>query len=156
MKKTWIAFFLVVLLALAGSWPAGAADFLGVPLPEGGRKVEETGRRLQMVYQEPVETVADFYRQAFKDDDTDINFRVKPGQVRVEDFGKRTWHAIVIAKQADKTVSVTVTKDSYVWILTMLVFRFLAVFVVLLTLFIVVSLATAIISRVSRRQSAET
>jgi hypothetical protein len=152
MKKILFVLVVFALQSLARPLPAGGADFLGAPLPEGGRMIVETGRRTQAVYQESLQAVSDFYRRSFKDKDADLKFKEKPGRLRIEDFGNQRWHAIVIEEQADHSVSVTVTKDSWGWLLTTLALRFLGVFVVLMVLLIAVSAAAAVITRLSPAQ----
>jgi len=156
MKKILVVLSLFALQALIFSLPVQAADFLGVPLPDGGQKTMETRGQVRMVYQESLAAVSDFYRQSFKDNDADLKFKEKPGQLKIEDFGSRPWHAIVLVQQADGSVTVTVAKDTWGWILTTLFLRFVGVFVVLSVLLIAVSAATAIISRLSKPQEAKT
>lgn len=149
MKKTLFILVVFALQALAWPLPAGGAEFLGAPLPEGGRTIAETRRQTQAVYQESLQAVSDFYRRSFKDKDADLKFKEKPGRLRIEDFGNQPWHAIVIEEQADHSVTVTVTKDSWSWILTTLALRLLGVFIVLFILLLAVSAAAAVISRLS-------
>ncbi|MBU2549124.1 MAG: hypothetical protein KKB20_11960 [Proteobacteria bacterium] len=142
---------ITALIWMLGTPAAGAADFLGAPVMSGGRTISQSERELKTGYGLPAARVADYYHQVFGDAGSSLKIRERGGQVWIEDFEARPWHKIVIESSPAGEAVVTITRDSWTWILTMLVFRFLGVFVVLLVLYLALSIFTAILYRSSRR-----
>ncbi|MFH1138992.1 MAG: hypothetical protein V1816_23175 [Pseudomonadota bacterium] len=143
MKKI-IFVVAVFLMSLPGL--GSAADFRGAPLMDQGRVTSESETEIQVAYQRPVAELVEYYRGIFQAQPGSVKFRDRGGESRFEDYEGRAWHKIVITEGPDNTAVVTVTKDSWTWIITMLVLRFMGVFVVLLVLFIAVSFSTKIVS----------
>ncbi|MEW5723595.1 MAG: hypothetical protein AB1896_10850 [Thermodesulfobacteriota bacterium] len=146
--------FLVLTAALLlFSLPASAADFLGVPLPAGGRETARSDQELALAYDQTQEEVVKFYQEALGQTG-EIKLRQRNGQSRIEDYGNRPWHKIVIVKDEKGLTSVTITKDSWTWIIGMLILRFTGVFVVLLVLYLAMSAAAWVIYRLVSRTPA--
>lgn len=140
IRKIIVLTALLICLAT----PALAEDFLAAPIMPGGQETARSAEELALTYDASPEAVVKYYQDLFAKTG-DIKFRQRNGINRIEDYGNRPWHKIVITKEKNGKTLVTVTKDSWTWILGMLVLRFTGVFVVLLMLFIAMSIATRII-----------
>ncbi len=133
------------IMAGGQSWPE---DFLGAPLPLGGKVLSRTESRLELQYPMSHDQILGFYRQHFKEN-RDIRYRDWKAETYIEDDGALPWHSIRISKGEAET-RVTVTRDSWTWILGTLALRFVGVFVVLLFLYAGMSAAGAVLSRVAK------
>jgi hypothetical protein len=148
--------FCLILVVTLGAGPAAAANFLGAPLPPDGQTRSATEQVMEVVVPMSVAQVEEFYKQAFKSVEGEIYFRQRGGISQIEEYGARPWHKITVAAQPDGGSLVTVTKDSWTWIITMLCFRFLGVFVVLLVLYVALKVATSLIMMSERKAEAAT
>jgi hypothetical protein len=142
MKK--LIAVLVLILTIAG--PVWAEDFLGVPIKSGGQSVQTGKSLLEVDYDLSQAEVAQFYRDALKGQ-SDLKFRERRNGFEIEDHGRRAWHKILIAKKDKGQTAVTITRDSWTWIIGTLTIRFIGVFVVLLVLYLAMSTSTGIITR---------
>ncbi|UCF57241.1 MAG: hypothetical protein JSW15_01825 [Deltaproteobacteria bacterium] len=143
MKKLLLPIFLFFLMSPA---PLYAEDFLGAPLVPGGKTVQKTESRLEMISQFSHDEALRFYKEALKGY-RDIKFRDWKDATYIEDDGKLPWHSITISKQDKEGTNIVIMKDNWTWILGTLLLRFIGVFVVLLFLLLGMSLSGAIISR---------
>jgi Ca2+-dependent lipid-binding protein len=151
--KNHIILIQVILLIFFASL-AGAEDFLGAPIIPYKEKVQKTYTRLKLLTDLSHDDAVAFYREAFKDE-KDIKFRDWKNATYIEDDGNREWHSVTISKDTKGGATVTITKDSWSWILGMLAFRFLSVFIVLCVLFMGMKISTAIILKVVGKISGE-
>jgi hypothetical protein len=135
---------ILVIWALGGS-QCWSEDFLGVPLLPGGEVTISTTDKVQVRYALSHEQVLEFYKSHFKAS-RDIKFRDWKAETYIEDQGALPWHSVRISK-GQETVTVTITRDSWTWILGTLTLRFIGVFVVLLFLYVGISVSGAIMSR---------
>jgi len=143
MKKLVTSLMLVLLLVAA---PVLAGDFLGSPVRSEGQTVREDNSLLELRYNLPQEEMARFYRDALKGQ-SDLKLRDRSNALEIEDHGKRAWHKIMIATTASGESVVTITRDSWTWIMGTLAIRFVGVFVVLLIVYLGMSASTWIITR---------
>lgn len=137
----------VLAFCFSFSNSAWAEDFLGAPLPPGGKVVSKTESRLEIQYPISHDQILEFYRQHFKEN-KDIRYRDWKLETYIEDDGALPWHSIRISKGLGET-RVTVAKDSWTWILGTLLLRFIGVFVVLLFLYAGMSVAGRLLSKVA-------
>jgi hypothetical protein len=145
MRKLIALLTLLIALAATQAW---AKDFLGLPLFDQSAlgQTSEGDKEFVATYPVAPEKVLEFYKKALQGG-KDIRFREFGGNYVVEDFGSRPWNKIMIAKGNPALAKVTITKDSWTWIIGMLVLRFFGVFSVLLALFLATAIATNIIRR---------
>ena len=141
----------VIVVVILGAGPALAGDYWGAPLPPDGKIRSETEYAVQTVVQAPTSQVEEFYKQAFQANQDEIYFRQRGGILQIEDYGARPWHKITLVSEPDGSRLVTLSKDSWTWIITMLCSRFLGVFVVLLVLYMCIKLATSLILMSERK-----
>ncbi|MFZ7112776.1 MAG: hypothetical protein ACOWYE_13925 [Desulfatiglandales bacterium] len=149
MKK---AILLITVLALLIPVCAFADNFLGLPLPQGEETLREEGR-LEMTTALSHDQVVEFYRAALENAQ-DIKFRDWNVATYIEDDGKLKWHSITISKNETPT-SVVIIKDNWTWIIGTLVLRYIAVFVVLLVLFVGMLVSGSIISKSVQKGAAK-
>ena len=150
MKRTIAHALLAAWVCLAA--PALAADYLGAPLPPGGQEVKGAEGRLQRTYAQPAAELYRFFQEALKGQ-KDLKFHELRGELLVEDFGDRPWHKITVAAAGANACTLTITQDSWTWIIGMLALRFVGVFIVLLVLYLAMGLATRLISLSLARQT---
>ncbi|MGC1401432.1 MAG: hypothetical protein WA974_00710 [Thermodesulfobacteriota bacterium] len=120
-----------------------ADDFLGAPLPPGGKIITQTESRLEKSYDMPYDEVLTFYKTTLQNE-KDIKFWDKAEGTRIEEYGTRPWHSITIKRAGQRESNVVVLKDSWTWILGTLLIRFFGVFGILIALYITLSIAGAI------------
>ena len=150
MKKT---LFIALALALASlAAPALAADFLGLPLPEGGAAVTSDSSTYKATYDLPAPELYKRFQETLKGE-ADIKQHELRGELLLEDFGARPWNKVIISAAGPAKSILTITKDSWTWIVGMLTLRFTGVFIVLLVLYVAMSLATLAISRSLARKA---
>jgi hypothetical protein len=128
-------------------------DFLGAPLPPGGKVVFQSGTRLEKSYPLTYEEAIAFYKEALKGWE-DIKFWERKREIKIEEYNVRPWHSITIQK-ADGGTSITVRKDSWTWILGTLTMRFTGVFGVLVCLYIPLSIVGSISGRIALKKKAQ-
>ena len=132
----------------------GAEDFLEAPLIHGGRIIQKTETRLEMISQFSHDEAVEFYKEVLNGY-KDIKFRDWKDATYIEDDGKLPWHSITISKQDKAGTNIVIMKDTWTWILGTLLLRFVGVFVVLLFLLLGISLSGAIISRAVKKMEAK-
>jgi len=143
MKKLMM-FSILSFLTMAA--PVLAGDFLGAPVRSGGETFRSDTSLLEMRYHLPQEEIIQFYRDALKDQE-DLVYKDRGESLEIEDHGKRAWHKIVIETTETGELGVTITKDSWTWIMGTLAIRFVGVFVVLLIVYLGMGASTWIITR---------
>jgi len=142
--RRFVACSILMLLSVAA--PVFAADFLGAPVRPEGQTVREESSLLELRYGLAQEELVRFYKDALKGQE-DLVFKVRDYGLEIEDHGKRAWHKILIAKTESGEGVVTVSRDSWTWIMGTLAIRFAGVFVVLLIVYLGMSASTWIITR---------
>lgn len=142
--KGIIKCLLLTLFLMAG--PVLADDFLGAPVRSEGQTALREKSSLEMRYRLPQEEIIQFYRDSLRGQE-DLVFRDRSWGLEVEDHGKRAWHKIRIAAAADGASRVTISRDSWTWIMGTLAIRFVGVFVVLLIVYLGMNASTWIIRR---------
>jgi hypothetical protein len=130
----------VFILCPSFSW---ADDFLGAPLPPGGKIITQTKSRLEKSYDIPYEEIITYYKKTLQNE-PDIKFWDKGEGTRIEEYNTRPWHSISIRPAGQGESTVVVLKDSWTWIIGTLLVRFLGVFGILIALYIALSIAGAI------------
>jgi len=143
MKKR-IMVSMLSFLAIAA--PVLAGDFLGAPVRSEGHTLRNDESLLEVRYDVPQKEMIQFYRDALKGQ-TDLIFRDRTWGLEIEDHGKRAWHKIQIGTSEGGDGSVTITRDSWTWIMGTLAIRFVGVFVVLLIVYLGMGASTWIITR---------
>ena len=153
MKKTlFLLMFVIGSLALLSPAVFSADDFLGAPLVPETKTLEKTDARLEMQAPLSHDRVLAFYREALKKHD-DIKFRDWKDATYIEDNGKLRWHSITIAKGEKAQTQIVIVKDNWTWIVGTLILRFVAVFIVLLVLYVGMKVSGKIISHVTKKVS---
>ncbi|MFH1487402.1 MAG: hypothetical protein ABII06_00710 [Pseudomonadota bacterium] len=154
--KNIMLLFAALILCLSLSFPAPslAEDFLGAPVITDGKIVEKTGVRLETKVPLSHDGVLKFYRKALKDE-KDIKFRDWKDSTYIEDDGKRPWHSITILKGQGTETQVVILKDNWTWIVGTLILRFVAVFVVLLVLYVGMNVSGKIINSATKKAAAK-
>ena len=147
-------FLLLVVVMLFDPSVAKGEDFLGAPLPPGGKIVNQSDSRLEKRYPLTYEEAIEFYRTALKDE-ADIKFWERAREVKIEEYNVRPWHSITIEKADDGGTRITIMKDSWTWILGTLSIRWLAVVGVLVALYIPLSIVGSISARIALKRRAE-
>lgn len=147
MKKHTLVLLVFIILLPAFSW---AEDFLGAPVMPGTKVLNKTPSRLELKAESTHDEVLSFYKAALKDL-PDIKYRNWKDATYIEDDGRLKWHSITISKGEGKETSIVIVKDNWTWIIGTLVLRFVAVFVVLLILFVFMNLSGGIISRLVKK-----
>ncbi|MBW2351933.1 MAG: hypothetical protein JRF51_01745 [Deltaproteobacteria bacterium] len=142
MKKLIVLIGVLILFPLLAS----GEDFLGAPVIPGGKTVDKTDVRLELNLPMSHDEVVSFYREALKDFEN-IKFREWRDATYIEDDGKMLWHSITISKGGGDKTKVVILKDNWTWIIGTLVLRYVAVFGVLMLVFLGMALSGSIISR---------
>jgi hypothetical protein len=140
MKTLILAMVLFFSLCPGLLW---ADDFLGAPLPPGGKIISQTESRLEKTYDMPYEEILAFYTKALKGEE-DIKFRDRSGGTFIEEYNTRPWHSITIKSGVQGGSTLVVLKDNWTWIMGTLIIRFFGVFGILIALFIALSISGAI------------
>ena len=149
MKKLLVMQVIILILGLPAL--TLAEDFLGVPIMPGGRVVASTRSMDKRVYDVSYEQVLSYYQEVLKNA-KDLKLRDRKSEVAIDDNGRLAWHRISISKDSSKESDVTITKDSWTWILGTLALRFTGVFVVLMILFLCMKFEMSLIARWVRRK----
>ncbi|MFH1035537.1 MAG: hypothetical protein V1806_13595 [Pseudomonadota bacterium] len=146
MKK-FIAMTALFIWALAA--PALAEEFGTLPIMDGGQVVKSNENELIKEYNLAPQAVWEYYKGILSQD-KEIRFTDRGHLYTIEDLGSRPWRRIAITKtQPDKTM-MTVDMLTWKWIMIMLSLRFMAVFVVLLVLYLATFLGTSLLARLSK------
>lgn len=150
--------FLMAALLLCWVLPAYADNekFLGAPVIPGAKEIEKTKKRLEMQTSMSHDQVVAFYEGALEAKE-DIKFRDWPEATYIEDDGKLRWHSITIDKVPgpEGLTTVVIMKDNWTWIIGTLILRFIAVFVVLLVLFVAMNVSGRIVSNIVKKSEAK-
>lgn len=146
--------FLFVMVLVSTPSVSMGEDFLGAPLPPGGKTVYQSVSVLEKSYPLALEEVMEFYRSALKEEE-DIKFYDRVGEVKIEEYNVRPWHSITVTKAEGGGTRITVRKDSWTWILGTLFLRWLAVFGVLVALFIPLSVTGSFSARIALKKKAQ-
>jgi hypothetical protein len=151
MKKFLL--LLVVVMLLHPSISRGE-DFLGAPLPPGGKVVSKSDSKLEKNYPLTYKEAIKFYEEALKGWE-DVKFWDREREVKIEEYNVRPWHSITIEKADGGGTTITVRKDSWTWILGTLLMRWLTVFGILVALFIPLSIVGVISAKIASRKKAK-
>lgn len=143
MKKGIVG---VILLLISSPIFVSADDFLGAPMPPDGRTVISREDRIEKTFSMAYDDILKWYKEALKDFKY-VKLWDRGNSTYMEDHLNRPWHSITIVKNEDNTSTVVIIRDNWTWIIGTLVIRFVGVFVVLFALYVALSLAGAIISR---------
>jgi hypothetical protein len=149
MKKI---LFALMALSLFLPTQAFAEDFLGAPVPQGKETLRNKAR-LEMTTELSHDAVLEYYKGALKEF-PDMKYRDWKEATYIEDDGRLKWHSITISKDTTPT-SIVIVKDNWTWIIGTLVLRYIAVFVVLLVLFVGMNVSGKIISKSVARGEAK-
>ena len=133
---------------------ATAEEFLGAPVIPQGKIVKQTKTRLEIKTELSHDDALQFYREALKED-PNIKIREWKDATYIEDDGKQKWHSVTISKGDKEGATITISKDSWTWIIGTLILRYIGVFVVLLILFLGMSISGTIISRTIKKMEAK-
>ncbi len=142
MKKYLIAAILIILV------PGFiyADDFLNVPvLPDSQVVSKEKGKLVFKTGLSHDEVLA-YYRKELKDYQ-DVKYRDWKDSTYIEDDSNQPWHSITISKDNGQETTVEIFGDSWTWIISTLILRFVGVFTVLLILYVGMKVSGIIISR---------
>lgn len=150
MKKLAII-FLVIFMAMPCL--ASTDKFLGAPLLPGGDVKLKSDTRLEMNTSMSHDEVIAFYKDSLKEFEN-IKFRDWKNDTYIEDDGALKWHSITVSKNTRPT-TVLIVKDNWSWIISTLLLRFVAVFVVLLVLYAGMNISGGIISRMINKKAAK-
>jgi hypothetical protein len=137
MKKT--ALFLIVLYLVA-PLPSWADYFLEVPIFPGATVITQTDSRLVIKVDKSHDDVLNFYQKTFETQ-ADVKYRDWKQATYIEDDGNMPWHSVTISKEGKQETIITIVKDNWTWIIGTLLLRFIAVFVVLLVLYVCMTLS---------------
>ena len=150
MKKL---IYVMVTLFLLTPVVSLAGGFLDAPLPPGeGKVVSRTDSKMEMSYALPYDQVLAYYKSTLKG--SDYAFRNRPNATYIEEYTAKPWHSILVTKVAYGSTTVTVTKDSWTWIVGTLTLRFFAVFIVLICLYIPLSILGIVMKRLDTKKAA--
>lgn len=153
MKK-YIITLLIILLPAISYAEDFAKDFLDDSILKDSESVQRDEGKLTFTTGLSHDEVLSFYRKELKalylkkkEDPGDINYRDWEDVTYIEDDGRMPWHSITISKEMnDDVTTVVISKDKWTWIVGTLIIRYIAVFVVLLLLFVGMKVSGAIIS----------
>jgi hypothetical protein len=162
-KKIFILFSLFLLLP---SYVC-AEDFLGIQLNDQEKReiISKTESHIEYKATLSHDEVVKYYRELLKEC-TGIEDKIKLDQCKnikirewknatyIEDDGKQEWHSVTISK-GDQPTTVKIVKDNFTWIIGTLVLRYIAVFTVLMILFVGMAISGAIISRSIKKAEEE-
>ncbi len=154
MKKYFIALLIILLPAV--SYAEDFAEyFLDDPILKNSESVEREDGKLTFTTEKSHDEVLSFYREKLKSLE-DIKYREWKDATYIEDDGRMPWHSITISKEMNEHgTTVVIAKDSWTWIMGTLILRYIAVFVVLLVLFVGMKVSGAIISSTVNRADAK-
>lgn len=138
--------FCTIVLTLLIPTMSQADNFITAPVMPGGKELISKPERLEKKYEAGFDQTVKFYQDALKDEQ-DVKFWDRTNEVYIEDHSNRPWHSITISKLPEGGTEVVTLKDNWTWIIGTLVLRFIAVFVVLLVLYLAMSISGSLISR---------
>ena len=147
MKK--IIYMIIALFLLSPMVSFADGGFLGAPMPPtAGKVVQSTEKKMETALNLPYQDALAFYKATLVG--KDYKFRDRGNATYIEEYGARPWHSILVTKTPEGC-SITVTKDSWTWIIGTLTLRFFAVFLVLTCLWIPLSIVGAIMKKIDAR-----
>lgn len=132
-----------------------AEEFLQAPVFPNVDVISKTDERLELKSNANHNDVLSFYQNVLKDL-PDIKYREWKAATYIEDDGKLPWHSITISKTNQPGTRIVIMKDNWTWIIGTLVLRYVAVFVVLMVLFVGMNLSGTIISKSIRKPDNKT
>ncbi len=138
--------FIIVISFFSFVSISNATEFLGLPIPGGANILQRDEGRLEFETDMNHNQCVDYYRQ-FLSKARDIKIREWKEATYIEDDGKLPWHSITISRDNYKRTRVIIIKDNWTWIMGTLILRYIGVFVVLIVLYIFMSIAGTIASR---------
>lgn len=119
-------------------------------VPPGGKvQPSDNEATITLQYEKlSLQGITDFYENEFKGNpDIDWNELHDRGRLVLYDWGNKKWHKIdVVDKGQGAGTLITITKDSWTWIVGTLVIRFVGVFIVLIVLMIALYISGRIFS----------
>lgn len=147
MNKLSLFLVMTILIALPRLY---ASENFQAPIPAGGKLLPtDNSANVNYHYEElSLKEIKSFYKNEFKDE-ADINWNELKDRSRIiiYDWGNQKWHKInIIDKGHDKGLLITISKDSWTWIIGTLVIRFVGVFAVLVILMIALYISGSILS----------
>ena len=148
--------FIVLLTALLG-FPTYciAEDFLGLPIVPNSKILKRNDERVEFVVKMSHDEILRFYKNFLKGY-KDIRIREWKEATYIEDDGNRKWHSITISRKSDENgIKVVIKKDSWTWIISTLILRFIGVFVVLMTLFFAISISGRITAAIVKKMESK-
>lgn len=151
MKKYFL--FLVFVGVFVAPLVEASVNFLGAPVMPGGKVLASDEYRLEKEYHLSYDRAVKFYQQEL-DSFEHVKFWDRDSSTYIEDHSNRPWHSITIEKLDSETIKIVILKDNWTWIIGTLVLRFIAVFVVLLVLYVAMSISGTIISKTVKTERA--
>jgi hypothetical protein len=156
MNKTFLTFVLSIGITCTG---LHALEHFEAPLPAGGEKTgTEKSSTVNYAYEKmSLQDVAAFYKKEFSDN-PDIKWYddSKTENLVIFDWGNKKWHKITAVNNSSGTgVRITITRDSWTWILGTLIIRFTGVFIVLVILMIALYISGTLFSLVKPQPEKE-
>lgn len=145
IEKKYFPLSLLLFLVLQPVY-SNEEDFHGAPVIDGGKIIQKTEARLEMISMVSHSDAVKYYEEALKGCQ-DIKIRQWKNATYIEDDGRLPWHSITISKEDKEGTNIVIMKDNWTWIIGTLILRYIGVFVVLLVLFLGISLSGAIISK---------
>jgi hypothetical protein len=149
-RKMKIQLFIALVILIVFSGIAGAEDFLGMPATPDATTINKTDKRLEFSTGLSHDEAVSFYEKKLKElkQDDDIKYRDWAAVTYIEDDGKKPWHSITISKELKNNITtIAITKDSWGWIVSTLILRFVGVFVVLVIVYFGLQVSGFFISR---------
>ena len=150
--KRCLLYTVLVLLVFPGILTGD--DFLGLPLVPGGKVIEKTEALLVMEVTMSHDQALEFFNNVLKGE-KDIKIRDWESSTYIEDDGARPWHSITIPKQEAEKITITIKKDSWAWIFSTLILRYIAVFIVLIIIYASILVSGRVIGAVEKKAAAK-
>ncbi len=130
----------------------------GAPIMPGGKVVKTESGIVYIEYDKPYNEVLAWYREAMKshvDKETKVEyakFRDWEDQMYIEDQGAAKWHSVSISKGTGPKTTLKIVKDNWTWVMSTLLIRYAGVFCVLIILWILLNINSAVMKRVFAKQ----
>jgi len=152
MKRIALSLFLGCLWVLGNGSFSQAEEFLGLPLVPEGEIILKTDSRLEMLVPLPHDNIVRFYK-GFLEGEEDIQYRDWADATYMEDNRNRPWHSITVSKAPENGMTkVVIVKTTVGWLVSALMIRYAAVFVILLILYLGMTFSGVIISRMVKKR----
>ena len=154
MKRSALCLLLGCLWVLGNGSFSRAEEFLGLPLIPDAKIVLKTDSRLEMLAPLPHDNTVRFYKGVLEGEE-DIQYRDWPGATYMEDNRNRPWHSITISKAPENGMTkVVIVRTTVGWLISALMIRYAAVFVILFFLYLGMTFSGLIISRTVKKSEA--